>query len=81
MSQELVNYKRAYFFLNRSQSLKLKISGKVKVGAYKDRGWKAEAPVFAFNCPDHGIVASCPYGYNQRLECPQCMTEAKKKKD
>lgn len=78
MSQEqTVKFRKAVFPLTTRHLLSIKIGGKPKVGAYILN--REAIPIFAFNCPDHGIVADYPHGYGQKLRCPQCEAEANKK--
>ena len=61
------------------EKLKLKLSGNVYVGKQMKEGWKESLPFYAFKCPKHGIVKSYTKGYENKLECPNCIEEEKKK--
>ena len=45
------------------------------IGHFMKEGWKRELPFYVFKCPKHGYVIDYPHGYNQRLECPECVKE------
>jgi len=60
--------------------LRMQLSGYIYVGDRQRRNWKGPLPHYAFMCPVHGVVESYPHGYDQRLECPKCMEEKRRKK-
>ena len=55
--------------------LKLLLMGHVYVGDRMEDGWKEALPCYVFKCPRHGLVISHVRGYNQYLECPECLKE------
>jgi len=65
--------------MNLIQRFGLLLTGKVFMGNRKLSGWKDNLPFYAFRCPKHGIVEDYPHGYNDRLDCPECIKEKTKK--
>lgn len=59
--------------LTTTQKAKLKIYGRVKIGVIQKPGWKASLPLYAFNCPRHGLQVTYPQGFNDSLDCPECL--------
>ena len=57
------------------QRLRFQFSGYVYVGDRQHEGWTDTLPFYAFKCPVHGMVENYPHGFEQKLECPQCMEE------
>ena len=55
--------------------LKLRLMGHVYIGNKIEEGWKEAIPCYIFKCPKHGLVVSQVRGYNQYLECPECLKE------
>ena len=66
--------------LSLLQRLKLQLSGYVYVGDRQREGWKGPIPFYAFMCPIHGLVEDYPHYHSQRLECPECREEKRRKK-
>ena len=58
--------------LSSLQRVRLRLFGCSQVGTIRKQGWKAEAPLYAFNCEIHGIVRNTPQGHGQLLICPFC---------
>jgi len=65
--------------LTRFQRIQLNRFGQVYLGDVKRDGWNGALDHYAFRCKKHGLVVDYPHGYNQRLECPRCLEEAKNK--
>lgn len=61
--------------MNQFQRLELFLTGRAFIGHRKRPGWKKTLPLYAFRCPKHGIVEDYPHGYNDRLDCPECLKE------
>ena len=57
------------------EKLKIQLQGHLYVGEEKKEGWKEPSPVYMFKCPKHGYVKNRVKGYNERLECPDCLKE------
>jgi hypothetical protein len=57
--------------------LKIQLRGHLYVGDELREGWKEPAPVYMFKCPIHGYVKSVVRGFNERLECPECLKAEK----
>ena len=55
--------------------LKLRLTGYVYIGDRMEEGWKDALPCYIFKCHKHGLVVSHVRGYNQYLECPECLKE------
>lgn len=63
--------------LSRIQRFYLWFFGHVKIGTVYREGWIIPNDLYAFKCPDHGLVSHYPKGYRERLECPHCWTRNK----
>ena len=49
-----------------------------KVGLFMREDWIEPIMFYSFKCPKHGQVVNYAYG-GDRLECPICLNELKKK--
>lgn len=63
--------------LSPFQRFSLWLDGYVKIGSRLLDGWTAPADMYAFRCPDHGLVANIVSGYKKILKCPRCWEERK----
>ena len=61
------------------QRLQVSIYGHVGIGKYTKPGWKDQMNFYLFLCKKHGYVTNNAKGYYERLECPKCFKEAKRK--
>ena len=61
--------------LSSQQRVKLRLFGCSQVGTIRKQGWKAEAPLYAFNCEIHGIVRNTTQGHGLLLICPLCLRD------
>ena len=59
------------------ERLKIQLQGHVYVGNEKRSGWKESVPFYLFKCPKHGYVKNYAKGFEERLECPECIKELK----
>ena len=62
------------------QRLKIRLGLAAYVGHRQMSGWRGPLPFYAFRCLKHGLVENYPSGYEQRLECPLCLAEARVKR-
>lgn len=58
--------------LSWRQRLAMKVAGHAYLGHRTRPGWRGELPFYAFECPEHGVVADYPQGFEGRLTCPRC---------
>ena len=56
------------------QKIILKLMGEVFIEYRTRPGWRRPLPFYAFKCETHGLVEDYPHGYNERLECPKCVS-------
>jgi hypothetical protein len=54
------------------QHIQIFLLGSVKIGEITRPGWSGSLPLYAFRCPEHGIVSNRPQGYGEYLRCPVC---------
>lgn len=54
------------------QNVRLSLLGSVLLGKEKRPGWLIEKRIYAFRCPEHGVVESPRHGYDETLRCPKC---------
>jgi hypothetical protein len=59
------------------ERLKIQLKGHIYVGHEKREGWKDSVPFYLFKCPKHGYVKNYAKGFEERLECPECIKELK----
>jgi len=81
MSDEVVfryNRRDHVYNLSRLNRLELRLIGHSYLGKIKTR--HGELAIYAFKCPDHGVVANYPHGHARRLLCPVCLDSMKKAK-
>jgi len=57
------------------EKLRIQLQGHFYVGDEKREGWKEPAPIYMFKCSKHGYVQNRVKGYDERLECPECLKE------
>ena len=57
------------------EKLRIQLQGHLYIGDEKREGWEEPAPIYMFKCPKHGYVKNRVIGYNERLECPECLKE------
>lgn len=62
--------KSEYVDLTLWQRLKLRLFSRVYLEHRQREGWSGELPIYAFRCPEHGVVVDYPHGYHDRLDCP-----------
>jgi len=62
------------------ERLKMQLSGYVYTGHKTRDGWRGSLPFYRFECPVHGLVENYPSGYEQRLECPECLKERRERR-
>jgi len=55
--------------LSLFKRIQLRVFGYVRVGEISKSGWRGFLPLYAFNCPKHGLVENYPMGYEERLLC------------
>ena len=60
------------------QKIVLRITGQAHVGHRTRPGWRGHLPFYAFERPEHDLVVNYPYGYDERLDCPECSRTAKR---
>lgn len=65
--------------MNPFQRIELHLTGRAYIGHRKQPGWKDALPFYIFRCPKHGLVEDYTHGYNDRLDCPECLKERAKK--
>ena len=58
--------------LTIKQRLVLLVRGRVFLSYERRLGWIGSLPIYAFECPHHGIQADYPHGNYERLDCPLC---------
>jgi hypothetical protein len=63
--------------LKLMEKIKIQLNGNLYVGNEKRDGWKEPAPFYIFKCPIHGYVKNYARGFDERLECPDCLQEVK----
>ena len=59
------------------ERIRIQLQGHVYIGEEKKEGWKESVPFYMFKCPKHGYVKNYVKGFEERLECPECMKEMK----
>lgn len=71
-----VTFKEENYKIGLIDKIKIRLLGHSKVGEYNfDGDPNRVLEIYAFKCPNHGIVASHPHGYYNVLLCPTCMKE------
>lgn len=56
------------------QKVKLIIFKKVKVSKRHIEGGNLVLPIYAFNCPEHGLQFNYPSGWRKVLKCTECFS-------
>ena len=57
------------------QRIHLKLSGKVFIKKIQLKNWTNSLPLYAFNCPVHGLQSTYPMGWKKTLICPKCISD------
>ena len=57
------------------QRILLRVNSYVFVRYEKRAGWKGYLPIYVFKCKRHGLQESYPHGYDNRLDCLECLEE------
>ena len=71
IGDENLNHIKLSFF----KKIYLKIFGYVFMHNIQLKNWSNSLPMYAFNCPKHGLQVSYPVGWRNVLVCNKCVNE------